>query len=1254
MKGLLKHFMMTLCLLVGLLSCPFVLIQATELPAPVDGVLTITVTGEGELSSNYTAEEIRATGATCLKIVGPINSNDIRRISGSLSATLGQVDISETTFNDLNSASGYFLRNTYLRGIVLPEELTGIPSSFFSGCSNLSSVNFPSSLTYIGSYAFDQCKSLPETLTINVDGPLYIVGNAFIGSTEFTSISITADGDVTLGSGDTQPFTSSKIVTFELHTSGKLTSCNELLQRSSSTLVTAMFDARGEGSTMGSRAFCYCRNLTSVTLPTGLTALGDEFFRECKSLQSLTIPSSVTSLGEKAFYECEALTALDLSQTALTTIGASAFEGCKALTALDLSQTALATIGASAFDECEALESLSLPNTVTSIGTYAFYNCKVLTALDLSATTLTVIPNSMCAGCWALESLRLPTTVTSIGTYAFSNCRALTTLDLSQMSLSVIPTGMCNQCPTLATLFLPGTFNTIGEKAFYNCQLLTAIDIPSTVASIGNEAFYQCSSLQTITIPQSVTEMGTSVLYQCSALTSANVQADISTLPNSTFYECKLLSNVTLPSSLTTLGSSVFQNCWALKSILLPTTLTTIGSSAFQNSAITSIDLPSGLTSIGSSAFQSCYNLTMLEVPEGITQIPSYMLQGCYNLQTLYLPSTITAIGERALRVKVNDWNTVTPDKLIDVHVAATTPPTVASQYTISFSPVTLYVPESSVEDYAADNFWKTFNNIYAEQNNLSTLDDTEFALLQSLYTKLGGSNWTRKWTFGATKAETPLPYGVRLNDGHVVQLLLMRNNLSCTTLPVELMQFPQLWQLDLSDNQLSGKVDDLFASMAVNTALTILNLNDNQLTGNIGAIRQYDDEEDKWVDKLPNLFRLKVARNRIRDVKPTLPSHIGNGYWSNNNYFDISGQDLTNEVNPVTNQPFTFTDFAQANRTDFVDLFPSILAFKHSNTPNYYNTYYVIRPIDSSEPWAAKFYKNFNSNDYTSVNVEQYKTEVSAWNHDAPNTLVYLTDNPNNNGNESEQSRMIITFDFAMGDVNYDSFVNVSDLQTLINFAMQFETMQTSTPFNFYAADISTLDDGESRTIDVLDVIGEVNLLLDRDIVASLARPHGANGTFGTNEAQPLHNATLIVENGQLALESEVPVAALDLTLYGSSIEWSSELSLFSRKSRGNRTIIYSLMGDVLPAGRTVLGTVGSDAKVMAAQLCDLQGQLIATSLGGETTGFSTVESEGSEGATDMIYDLQGRCVVNSQWSMVNGQLPKGVYIVNGKKIVK
>ena len=42
-----------------------------------------------------------------------------------------------------------------------------------------------------------------------------------------------------------------------------------------------------------------------------------------------------------------------------------------------------------------------------------------------------------------------------------------------------------------------------------------------------------------------------------------------------------------------------------------------------------------------------------------------------------------------------------------------------------------------------------------------------------------------------------------------------------------------------------------------------------------------------------------------------------------------------------------------------------------------------------------------------------------------------------------------------------------------------------------------------------------------------------------------------------------------------------------------------------------------------------------------------------GTSSAVDAVYDLSGRKLVNGQWSLVNGQLPKGIYIVNGRKVV-
>ena len=99
-------------------------------------------------------------------------------------------------------------------------------------------------------------------------------------------------------------------------------------------LVTAARDGAltiPEGVTsIGDAAFYGCTGLTSVTIPEGVTSIGDTAFCGCTGLTSVTIPEGVTRVGDAAFYGCTGLTSVTLAHHVALRCGPTHWQiGCK-------------------------------------------------------------------------------------------------------------------------------------------------------------------------------------------------------------------------------------------------------------------------------------------------------------------------------------------------------------------------------------------------------------------------------------------------------------------------------------------------------------------------------------------------------------------------------------------------------------------------------------------------------------------------------------------------------------------------------------------------------------------------------------------------------------------------------------------------------------------------------------------------------------------------------------------------------------
>ena len=325
----------------------------------------------GQVAQDQTQFEFAADGADEQVTNGTVTANDLT--AGDWTGAFNfKIDMQETKIGDdiTLTSDNLAVYNISTSGdVVIPEyvtdtggvkhKVTSINEYTFGGCSEVTSITIPKSVTSIGNCVVSDCDKL-VSIIVDSENPVYDSRN-----------------------------NSNAIIETET---------NRLIQGCNTTVIPETV------TTIGQYSFSYCNLLATISIPDSVKSIEKRAFDSCENLTSITIPDGVTSIDSDAFAWCSNLTSSINSNAfngckgltsitipnGVTNIEGAAFKGCSALPSITIPD-GVTSIGYSAFEGCKGLISITIPNGVTNIGYYAFNSCSNLASVTYKGQTYTSI-----------------------------------------------------------------------------------------------------------------------------------------------------------------------------------------------------------------------------------------------------------------------------------------------------------------------------------------------------------------------------------------------------------------------------------------------------------------------------------------------------------------------------------------------------------------------------------------------------------------------------------------------------------------------------------------------------------------------------------------------------------------------------------------------------------------------------------------------------------------------------------------------
>ena len=464
----------------------------------------------------------------------------------------GLTNITDNAFNGCSSLTSITIPNSVteikqnaflgngLTSIVIPNSVTQVWYSAFYNNTGLTSVTIGSSVSVLGGYCFYGCSSLSAIAFMSDTPPTLGFDGVFSGQPSTGNLTVPVGSEAnyyalaqTIGANwtvnnQTPPvyvqFADPLVASKCATLYGDGVGCTE----ANLGAVTTMRASDWSGTSITS--------FNELQYFTGLTSLPQSIFEGCSSLASVTFPAS----------------------DSFTDVGERAFSGCTSLSTMTFVTSTPPTADIGAFDELPPDGNLVVPEgfkdnfyiLAEQLGgwrvngeihvEYVQFNDPLVEQKCIQ------LYSSDGIGC-TMEDLAAVATMNA-SDWSGTSITSFNELGNWFTGLNSLPQGLFKDCANLTSVSIPIEVSNIGADTFRDCTSLTDVDL-GIVSRISTNAFYGCTSLRYMFFPDFATiQIDGGAFDGCTALSSLEfMSGTLPTVTNSAFPSAPSTGNIKVP-----------------------------------------------------------------------------------------------------------------------------------------------------------------------------------------------------------------------------------------------------------------------------------------------------------------------------------------------------------------------------------------------------------------------------------------------------------------------------------------------------------------------------------------------------------------------------------------------------------------------------------------------------------------------------------------------------------------------------------